>query len=283
VAEAVLGVTATPNIPPGHRNQFNTGFQQAIGKYVLIDADLFWKFTNNAYDFSTLQNTTITFPIAWNQSKLDGVTGKLSTTDIHGFVAYWTFGHTRARYFPGQTGGLLNTEDVPAGVFRIDHDQAFQSTVVTRYQRPKSAEFVTLSWRYDSGLVAGINDVGDALTLTAAQQASIGFACDGVAASYYAPAITSCNGVGTSKLLTLPQIGQEDDDHNPDRVKPRNVFDLEVGTENLLHSEGQRRIIASVQIQNLTNQVALYNFLSTFSGTHFLTPRTVLGRIGFTF
>ena len=34
---------------------------------------------------------------------------------------------------------------------------------------------------------------------------------------------------------------------------------------------------------NLTNKYALYNFLSTFSGTHYVTPRTVTGEIGFHF
>jgi hypothetical protein len=283
VAEGVLGVNSTPAIRPGIRNQYNAGFQQAIGKWILIDADYFWKYTSNAYDFSTLQNTTITFPIAWNRSKLDGVTGRVSTTNLHGFVGYWTFGHTRARYFPPQSGGLLNTDNVPAGVFRIDHDQAFQSTVVARYQMHKNAEYFELTWRYDSGLVAGLNDVAEALTLTGAQQASIGFACDGITASYYAPPITSCNGPGTSKLLTLPQTGAEDDDHNPDRVKPRNIFNLGVGTDNLFHAEGHRRILASIQAENITNKIALYNFLSTFSGTHFLQPRTVVVRLGFTF
>ena len=76
------------------------GLQQAVGKYLLIDADYFWKYTNNAYDFSTLQNTTITFPSSWQKSKLDGVTGRMSTINIKGFQAYWTLGHTRARYFP---------------------------------------------------------------------------------------------------------------------------------------------------------------------------------------
>ena len=283
VADAVLGITSAPTIHPGIRNQYNTGFQQAIGKYVLLDADYFWKFTRNAFDFSTLQNTTITFPIAWYKSKLDGVTGRVSTTNIHGFTSYWTFGHTRARYFPGQSGGLLNTQEVPGGVFRIDHDQALQSTVVSRYQLNKNAEYFEFTWRYDSGLVAGIADVAGALGLSAAQQASIGFACNGFAASYYAPPIASCNGVGTSKLLTLPQTGQEDDDHNPDRVKPRSVFNLGLGTDNLLHSEGRQRLVASIQLENITNKIALYNFLSTFSGTHFLQPRSVMVRFGFTF
>ncbi len=285
-ALAVLGVNQTPAISPGTRNQYNTGFQQSIGKYLIIDADYFWKYTTNAYDFSVLQNTTITFPIAWNKSKLDGVTGRVSTTNIHGFMVYWTTGHTRARYFPPQSGGLLNTSAVPPGVFRIDHDQAFQSTLVARYQRPHNAEFVSFIWRYDSGLVvSGIPDVSAATsTLSPSQQVDIGLACNGVRANLEAPfsSNTPCD-VGTSTLLTLPQTGTENDDHNPDRVKPRNVLDLGIGTDNLLHAEGSRRITASIQVENLTDKVAVYNFLSTFSGTHFLQPRTVVGRVGFTF
>ncbi len=201
-------------------------------------------------------------------------------------MAYWTTGHTRARYFPTQSGGLLNTSTVPPGVFRIDHDQALQSTVVARYQRPHNAEYVSWIWRYDSGLVvSGVPDVGTAIsTLTPSQQVDIGLACNGVPATLAAPfnANTSCTN-GSSKLLALPQTGAENDDHNPARVKPRSVFDLAIGTDNLLHAEGSRRITASLQVDNLTDKTAVYNFLSTFSGTHFLQPRTVVGRIGFTF
>jgi hypothetical protein len=34
---------------------------------------------------------------------------------------------------------------------------------------------------------------------------------------------------------------------------------------------------------NLGNKTALYNFLSTFSGTHFVTPRAYTGEVGFHF
>ncbi|MDP9148062.1 MAG: TonB-dependent receptor, partial [Acidobacteriota bacterium] len=182
LAQNVFGSTAVA-IQPGFRNQFNTGFQQAIGKFLLIDADYFWKFTHNAYDFSTLLNTTITFPIAWHNSKLDGITGRVSTTNLRGFQAYWTFGHTRARYFPPETGGLIpQGAPLAAGVFRIDHDQAFQSTVTFRYQRPRNTEWVALTYRYDSGLVvSGIPDAGTAIALlTPNQQVTIGLACNGV-------------------------------------------------------------------------------------------------------
>jgi hypothetical protein len=101
----------------------------------VFDGDYFWKFTHNAYDFDVLFNTPITFPIAWHNSKLDGLTGRVSTVNIRGFQAYTTFGHTRARYFPPEVGGLIfqGTASVP-GVFRIDHDQAFQQTTNLRYQ-----------------------------------------------------------------------------------------------------------------------------------------------------
>jgi hypothetical protein len=36
-------------------------------------------------------------------------------------------------------------------------------------------------------------------------------------------------------------------------------------------------------VDNLTNKVALYNFLSTFSGTHFVQPRTIMGHISLVF
>lgn len=284
LATNVFGSTSVP-ISPGFRNQFNTGLQQAIGRFLLLDADYFWKYTHNAFDFSTLLNTTITFPIAWHNSKNDGVTGRLSTINMKGFVAYWTFGHTRARYYPPEDGGLIpQGAPLSAGVFRIDHDQAFQSTLNLRYQRPKNAEWIAFTARYDSGeVVSGVPDAGYAMAdLTPNQQVTIGLACNGTYATAAAP-IRDCSGLVTSKLLTLPQIGQENDDHNPDRVKPRNIYNIGVGTDNLFHTEKTQRWTASLSIDNLTNKVALYNFLSTFSGTHFVEPRSIVAKIGFVF
>ena len=294
LASSVFGSASTP-LQPGFRNQFNTGFEQALGKMFILDMDYFWKYTHNGFDFNTLLNTTITFPIAWHNSKVDGFTGRLSSTNIHGFQAYWNFGHNRARYFPPETGGLIPYNSPTLGVFRIDHDQAFESTLNVRYQRPKQAEWVAFTYRFDSGLVvSGVPDAGAALGLTPNQEVTIGLACNGVYATLAAPLATCVNpngtmGLVTSKLLTLPQGGyngfpsQENDDHNPDRVKPRNVFDVGIGSDNLFHSEKKTHLTASISITNLTNKVALYNFLSTFSGTHFLAPRTYQVRIGLVF
>ena len=56
---------------------------------------------------------------------------------------------------------LFFNSDLPEGVFRIDHDQAFQQTTQFQYgfdqfkKFHKFAPFVTFTWRYDSGVVSG--------------------------------------------------------------------------------------------------------------------------------
>ena len=69
---------------------------------------------------------------------------------------------------------------------------------------------------------------------------------------------------------------------NPPRIAPRNLFDVAVGHDNLFHGD-RYRWSARVTVINVTNKEALYNFLSTFSGTHFVSPRAVTGELGFHF
>jgi hypothetical protein len=283
LAANILGATASVPVAPGNRNQFNAGLQQKITNYLVFDGDYFWKFTTNGYDFDVLFNTPITFPIAWHNSKVDGMTGRLSTTTVHGFQAIMTFGHSRARYFPPEMGGLIfqGTASVP-GVFRIDHDQAYQQTVNLHYQHKKDGPWGAFIWRYDSGLaVTGVPDSAAALTLTPAQQVDIGLACGSVTATLQNP-IRTCTDIATSTLLTLPQAGTGNADHNPNRVKPRNLYDIAFGIDNLLKTD-KNKVTVRFTIMNVTNKVALYNFLSTFSGTHFVPPRSYQASLGYTF
>jgi hypothetical protein len=85
-----------------------------------------------------------------------------------------------------------------------------------------------------------------------------------------------------STLISIPGAGTENADHNPPRIAPRNLFDVSVGHDNIFHSD---RYKWSVQftVVNLTNKTALYNFLSTFSGTHYVTPRAYTATLGFHF
>jgi hypothetical protein len=192
-------------------------------------------------------------------------------------------GHTRARYFGPSNGGLIFNSPLDTGVFRIDHDQAFQQTTYFRYQRPKNGPWFGFTWRYDRGLVAGaVPDLASALALTAAQQAAIGFFCGSQRATLSSP-ITSCASPGYGALrLRIPAPGTADPDHNPPRIAPRHIFDLGAGTDNLFRTDHLRTTL-KVTVVNLANTAALYNFLSTFSGTHFVTPRTVQVAVGVVF
>jgi outer membrane receptor protein involved in Fe transport len=55
-----------------------------------------------------------------------------------------------------------------------------------------------------------------------------------------------------------------------------------VGQDDLFHGDRYKWSVR-FSVINLTNKYALYNFLSTFSGTHYVTPRTLTAEIGFHF
>jgi hypothetical protein len=286
LANGTLGNNTNLPLQPGRRHQFNVGFQQALGKYLIVDGDYFYKRTNNAYDFNVLLSTSVTFPISWQQSKLDGFSTRVNLTNYKGLTAFMVAGHTRARFFPPESGGLFFNSDLPAGVFRIDHDQAFQQTSQVQYQIErwkKLAPYFAFTWRYDSGLVSGaVPDFATALAFSADQQAQIGLFCGNTFATP-TQGITTCSDTNRGALrVRIPADGTVDDDHNPPRIAPRHLFDFSVGTDNLLRTERTKMTLRFTAL-NLANKKALYNFQSTFSGTHFVAPRTFQVQLGLKF
>jgi hypothetical protein len=275
---------ASQPVPPGRRNQVELGIQQGFGNWVVADFGYFNKRTDNGYDFGVLFNTPIAFPVAWDHSRIDGFTGRLNLVEHHGFSAFVVMAHTNAIYSPPGVGGILLEQ--PEGDFRIDHDQKFNATTNVQYLFEKRiGAWAALSWRYDSGLVAGaVASLEDALALTADQQAAIGFFCGNQFASrdqaLTSPSCTASN-FGATRLR-IPAEGTADDVTNPPRVAPRNLLDLGIGADNLLHTD-RAKLRVRFSVINLTNKEALYNFLSTFSGTHFVTPRAYQVQLGVTF
>ena len=66
-----------------HATRSKSGVQQGLGRWVVVDFGYFNKHTDNGYDFSVLFNTPITFPVAWDHSRIDGFTGRLNLVE-HG-------------------------------------------------------------------------------------------------------------------------------------------------------------------------------------------------------
>jgi hypothetical protein len=286
---AALVPCVPSNLSPGFRNEFHAGIQQAFGHFLVIDGEYIWKYTNNAYDFSILGATPITFPIAWHNSKIPGFAVRASIPNYHGFSALFLMSGVAARFFPPQVGGLGVTVGQSGSVFRIDHDEKFNQTTHLQYQPWKRAPWLGFNWRYDSGLVAGAVPFAtdgstpvDLTGLTADQQMQAGLFCGSQLPTLSAPLTTCAPSQYGSTLVQIPAPGTENDDHNPPRIKPRNLFDIAAGDDDLFHNDRYRWSLRFTVI-NVTNKKALYNFLSTFSGTNYVTPRAVTAELGFHF
>jgi hypothetical protein len=297
----VAGAQCVSQVPlsPGHRNEFHVGLSQAFGKYLVLDGEYIWKYTHEAFDFSVLGNTPITYPIEWSASKIPGYAIRLSMPNFHGLSAFMVTSSVAARFFGPQISGIGSA---PGGVsvFRIDHDEVYNATGHLQYQPYQKLPWLSFNWRFDSGLVAGpvpcaggncnngpngTDSIVDVSGLTPDQQFEGGLYCAGVYATPTMPisptGLCPASEYG-SKFVSIPAAGTENDDHNPPRIAPRNLFDMGIGDDNIFHSD-KYRWSARLTVVNLTNKEALYNFLSTFSGTHYVTPRTVTGTIGFHF
>jgi hypothetical protein len=291
VLNPLLGCSAAALTPlqPGWRNEFHAGIEQAFGKFLVASGEYITKYTHNAYDFSVLGNTPIFFPIGWQRSKIPAFAGRVSVPNFHGLSALVVMSSVSARFFTPQVSGAGATPSSPVGVFRIDHDERFNQTTHLQYQPKKNAPWFGFNWRYDSGMVAGAVPFAtdttmpvDLTGLSADQQFQAGLLCGNQRATLIAPLTTCAPSLFGSTLISVPKAGTENDDKNPPRIAPRHIFDLSIGDDNLFGSDKYKWSLQLTAI-NLTNQYALYNFLSTFSGTHYVTPRAFTAQVGFHF
>jgi Carboxypeptidase regulatory-like domain/TonB-dependent Receptor Plug Domain len=299
------GVAGT--LQPGFRNEFHAGLQQAFGKRVVVSGEYIWKYTHNAFDFSVLGNTPITFPIDWHNSKIPGYALHVEVPQYRNISGYVVMSSVAARFFPPQVAGAGATVGSTGLPFRIDHDEKFNQESHLQYTFSHGKYFNGLwggfNWRYDSGQVAGSapcynplsNDPNSACNptstllngqpavilsgLTADEQAQAGLMCGGQSATPGNPLPAVCLASEyASSLLRLPAPGTGDNDHNPPRIAPRNLFDASLGKDNIFHRDRFKTNLDLTAI-NVTGKFALYNFLSTFSGTHFVTPRALTAKI----
>jgi hypothetical protein len=312
---------------PGFRNEFHAGFQQAFGKRVVVSGEYIWKYTHNAFDFSVLGNTPITFPIDWHNSKIPGYALHVEIPEFHNVSGYVVMSSVAARFYPPQVAGAGATVGQTGLPFRIDHDEKFNQDSHIQYTLPGAKGLGGLwggfNWRYDSGQVAGstpcygltdpntpctnssttlngqpaiamvdtnipgtVNPVTGQTTylpLTADQEFQAGLACNGLRATptQALPAVCPANQF-SSTLLRIPAPGTGDNDHNPQRIAPRSLFDASIGKNNIFHKE-RYKVDLDLTAINVTNKYALYNFLSTFSGTHYVTPRALTAKVTLNF
>ncbi len=247
---AVLqGITTVEPIEPDKQNAFEVGAQQLLSQKFRLNLTVYQKRIENFSDKDQFFETGIIFPIAISSGRVTGEELRLESTDIHGFHGFVSYANARAFGVTPIRGGLFLGEDpqdlfVPGLKFANDHDQRNEGQFQLSYTHHPSGIYAIFNGRYDSGVPV---DVKPGTTLA-------DFVAEGFDPRLY------------SEI-----------DFQRGRVRPRTIFNFSVGAD-LMQNE---RVAMNLQfdVQNLTNELFLYNFQSVFSGTHVGYPRLFSGRL----
>jgi len=235
-------------IRPERQNVYEVGVQQALFGRMSLNASYYHKNSRDQQDNDNFLNTGIIFPLTLDAIRVNGLEARLVLPPWRKFSGSVSVTHAKAVSTPPFTGGLfLNegaVEALTGGAFVIDHDQRLGVQTNLLYNVSRSW-FVSGAVRYDSGLVSNPSDP------------------DEVAADPdYADLLPYVD------LLAAPP-----------RVRGRAVADVSVGYTK--YRDDRRLWDVQVQVNNLTNKTALYNFQSIFVGTRLVPPRMVGAKLRF--
>ena len=247
------GVTTVDPVLPDKEHAFELGAQQLLSNYLRLNLTVYQKRIENFSDKDQFVETGVIFPIAISSGRVTGEELRLESADFHGLHGFVSYANARAYGVTPIKGGLFLGEDTQDlflnGLkFANDHDQRNEAQFQVSYNHRRSGLYATFNGRYDSGVPT---DVEPGTTLS-------DFVAEGFDPRLY------------SEI-----------DFQRGRVRPRMILDFSVGTD-LMQKE---RVSMNVQfdVQNLTNELFLYNFESVFSGTHVGYPRLFSGRLSFRF
>lgn len=237
-----LGSAYRP-IQPERQDVYEAGAQLSLGGALTFDSAVYKKISRDQQDNNNFFDTGIIFPTTLSRIDVTGAEARISVLPRRGISGSLSATTGRATSTPPFTGGLFLGQEaidlLSAGPFLIDHDQrlALQGVVTID---PEGPWWLGGTVRYDSGLVSNPSDPAE------------------VAAD-------------PDFFDLLPFVNLTAD---TPRVRPRTIVDLAAGLD-LKDARGRRTWSAQVQVTNLTNRTALYNFQSVFVGTRLVAPRSV--------
>jgi hypothetical protein len=238
------------SVQPSSADYYEAGITKTFHQRVKLDINYFRRFEGNYADDDQIDNTTISFPIAFRKAIIYGAEGKIDIPDWHRFSGFLSYSFQVGNVWNPVTGGLFLGDNATAaeqqltGHFPDSQDQ--RNTVRGRLQYQVHPSFwLAAGMQYDSGLPFEFD--GDP---------------DTVLAEYGRP--------------VLDRI-----DFARGRIDPAFQLSASAGAD-LFHSD---RITTRLQIdaQNLTNILDLIDFGGLFSGNAIGPSRSVLLRLTSTF
>jgi len=214
------------------------GLNQSLPRGIRLDVSYWRRRMDSVSDPNVFFGTTIIVPNAIARGEAEGVDVRIDLPRRRGASGYVSYTNSRVVNFGPVTGGLFLEDEVieiaDGTEFTPDHDQRNVAAFGASYDHPQGRFWASFGGRYESGTPLEVDD--DDL----------------------------------DELMERP--GSELVNFETGRVKPRQLFDVMVGTR--LFRSGAHEVTLRGSILNITGERFAYNFGNPFSGTHFGAGRT---------
>jgi hypothetical protein len=144
-------------VQPSTGDYYEAGLAKVFLGRVKLDANYFRRFVDNYADDDQIENTTVSFPIAFRKSIIYGLEGKLEVPDWGRFSGYLSYSYEVGNVWFPVTGGLFlgsnasNAAKQLTGHFPDSQDQRNTVRGRVRY-RMNSRFWIAGGIQYDSGL-----------------------------------------------------------------------------------------------------------------------------------
>jgi hypothetical protein len=144
-------------VQPSRGDYYEAGLAKVFFSHVRLGTNYFRRFVNNYADDSQIDNTTISFPIAFRKAILYGAEVKLDVPEWHRFSGFASYSYIVGNAWLPVTGGLFFGEDAEqaasqlSGHFSDSQDQRNTLRGRVRYQfNPRY--WAAFGVQFDSGL-----------------------------------------------------------------------------------------------------------------------------------
>lgn len=249
----IQGRAGVQPILPDKEHVFEAGLQQQLSPFFRLNLVAYQKRIENFSDKDQFFDTGVIFPITISRGRVTGTEIRMETSDLRGFRGFVSYANARAYGVTPINGGLFLGEAVeslntPGLIFANDHDQRNSMQFQLSYSHRRSGVYAIFGGRYDSGYPTEVEPGTTLADFTAA-----GFD---------------------------PRLYNEID-FERGRTRPRTILNFSIGAD--LWQRERASLNVQFDVQNLTDELFLYNFESVFSGTHIGTPRIFSGRLALRF
>lgn len=224
-------------VRPSEGNYYEVGLTKVFWKKLKLDANFYRRLVNNYADDNQINNTSISFPIAFRKAIINGAEAKLDLPPTHGFSGFLSYSYQLGNAWFPVTGGLFlgDAAMIPSsGHFPDSQDQRNFVRGRLRYQIAPRL-WIAGGIQYDTGLPFAPN-------------------CPD-------PSPAEC------AAFELPTYGQQVIDRLNfvrDRVLPSFQVNASAGAD--IYKSDRLNMRLQVDGQNLTNVVDVIDFGGLFSG-----------------